>query len=518
MQVATAAQMRACDQITIEKYGFPGQMLMEHAGAAVTRHMSQVFSGLAGKKVLFFCGKGNNGGDGFVAARHALCQNAKVKVFLAMSEEMVTGDARFHLELLRRYGGEVIVLREERDWEKARLSILFADVLVDALVGTGFRGVLGEELARAARLMNQSGLPVWAVDLPSGVEADTGQVSPDAVQAAYTVTFALPKPGLLFYPGAACTGGWMAADIGMPPEVLDGVGIQQQLTTAAFVRQLLPTRPEDAHKGTSGRVLVAAGSLSFCGAACLAAEGAVRAGAGLVTLATPASLQPTAALKLTEVMTRPLPEAADGGWHSEAAERLLEWAGSMNALAIGPGIGRQESTLACVRQVARAVETPLVVDADGLYAFCGQAEILAGRKVPAVLTPHPGELAALLECSAAEVNADRLGIAKLAAEAWQAVVVLKGAGTVIAAPGGEAWINPTGNAGMATGGCGDVLTGIIAALLGQGMAPDAAAVAGVYLHGLAGDIVAETGRIGMAAGDIVAALATARHALTEKTV
>nr|WP_320146279.1 NAD(P)H-hydrate dehydratase [uncultured Anaeromusa sp.] len=518
MQVATAAQMRACDQITIEKYGFPGQMLMEHAGAAVTRHMEQALSGLAGKKLLFFCGKGNNGGDGFVAARHALCQNAKVKVFLAASEEAIAGDARFHLDLLRRYGGEVITLREERDWEKARLSILFADALVDALVGTGFHGALGEELARAARLMNQSGLPIWAVDLPSGVEADTGQASPDAVQAVYTVTFALPKPALLFYPGAGYAGSWLAADIGMPSEVLNGVGIQQQLTTAAFVRHLLPTRLEDAHKGTSGRVLLAAGSLSFCGAACLAAEGAVRAGAGLVTLATPASLQPTAALKLTEVMTRPLPEDVDGGWHSEAAERLLEWAAAMDVLAIGPGIGREESTLACVRQVTQMTEMPLVLDADALYAFCGQTEVLAKRKEPAVLTPHPGELAALLDCSAAEVNADRLGIARLAAESWQSVVVLKGAGTVIAAPGGEAWINPTGNEGMATGGCGDVLTGVIAALLGQGMAPDAAAVAGVYLHGLAGDIVAETGKIGMAAGDIVAALATARHVLTEKTV
>ena len=518
MQVATAAQMRACDQITIEKYGFPGQMLMEHAGAAVTRHMAQIFSGLAGKKIIFFCGKGNNGGDGFVAARHALCQKAKVKVFLVAPEEEVAGDARFHLEILRRYGGEVNVLREERDWEKARLSILFADALVDALVGTGFHGALGDELARAARLMNQSGLPVWAVDLPSGVEADTGQASLDVVQAAHTVTFALPKPGLLFYPGAAYAGSWVRADIGMPPEVLDGVGIQQQLTTAALVRQLLPVRPDDAHKGTSGRVLLAAGSLSFCGAACLAAEGAVRAGAGLVTLATPASLQPTAALKLTEVMTRPLPEAADGGWHSEAAERLLEWATAMNALAIGPGIGRLESTLACVRQVVQMAEIPLVLDADALYALCGQIEILAGRKAPAVLTPHPGELAALLECSADEINADRLGVARLAAESWQAVVVLKGARTVIAAPGGEAWINPTGNEGMATGGCGDVLTGVIAALLGQGMAPVAAAIAGVYLHGLAGDMVAETGRIGMAAGDIVAALATARHALTEKTV
>ena len=518
MQVATAAQMRACDQITIEKYGFPGQMLMEHAGAAVTRHMAQTLNGLAGKKIIFFCGKGNNGGDGFVAARHALCQKAKVKVFLVAPEEEVAGDARFHLEILRCYGGEVNVLREERDWEKARLSTLFADALVDALVGTGFHGALGDELARAARLMNQSGLPVWAVDLPSGVEADTGQASLDVVQAAHTVTFALPKPGLLFYPGAAYAGSWVRADIGMPPEVLDGVGIQQQLTTAALVRQLLPVRPDDAHKGTSGRVLLAAGSLSFCGAACLAAEGAVRAGAGLVTLATPASLQPTAALKLTEVMTRPLPEAADGGWHSEAAERLLEWAAAMNALAIGPGIGRQESTLACVRQVVQMAEIPLVLDADALYALCGQTEILAGRKEPAVLTPHPGELAALLECSADEINADRLGVARLAAESWQAIVVLKGARTVIAAPGGEAWINPTGNEGMATGGCGDVLTGVIAALLGQGMAPVAAAIAGVYLHGLAGDMVAETGRIGMAAGDIVAALATARHALTEKTV
>ena len=518
MQVATAAQMRACDQITIEKYGFPGQMLMEHAGAAVTRHMAQTLNGLAGKKIIFFCGKGNNGGDGFVAARHALCQKAKVKVFLVAPEEEVAGDARFHLEILRCYGGEVNVLREERDWEKARLSTLFADALVDALVGTGFHGALGDELARAARLMNQSGLPVWAVDLPSGVEADTGQASLDVVQAAHTVTFALPKPGLLFYPGAAYAGSWVRADIGMPPEVLDGVGIQQQLTTAALVCQLLPVRPDDAHKGTSGRVLLAAGSLSFCGAACLAAEGAVRAGAGLVTLATPASLQPTAALKLTEVMTRPLPEAADGGWHSEAAERLLEWAAAMNALAIGPGIGRQESTLACVRQVVQMAEIPLVLDADALYALCGQTEILAGRKEPAVLTPHPGELAALLECSADEINADRLGVARLAAESWQAVVVLKGARTVIAAPGGEAWINPTGNEGMATGGCGDVLTGVITALLGQGMAPVAAAIAGVYLHGLAGDMVAETGRIGMAAGDIVAALATARHALTEKTV
>ncbi|MBP2663419.1 MAG: nnr, partial [Firmicutes bacterium] len=354
---------------------------------------------------------------------------------------------------------------------------------------------------------------VVAVDIPSGVEADTGRICGKAVRAAHTVTFGLPKPGLFLYPGAEFAGELMVADIGIPTAIVAGQQIKQNIVMAGAVRTLLPQRSPDAHKGMSGRVAVVAGSQGLSGAAAMTAEAALRAGAGLITLAVPRGIQNVVAVKLTEVMTKALAETETGGISLDAVAEITELAANKDVLAIGPGLGRQEATAAAVRAAITTVECPLVIDADALYALAGYTDLLSDCAALPVLTPHPGEMGLLTGLSVQAVNADRVTIAREAAGQWGCIIVLKGAHTIVAFPDGEVYINTTGNAGMATGGTGDALTGIIAAMIAQGMSSHDAAVAGVYIHGLAGDIAAEAGMVGMAATDLIKAVPAALYGL-----
>ncbi|WP_371367910.1 Bifunctional NAD(P)H-hydrate repair enzyme Nnr [Sporomusa rhizae] len=514
MRAATAAEMREIDRIAINDYGIPGVVLMENAGVSVVRMLESKWELLAERKFCILAGKGNNGGDGYVIARHLSNQGAKVKVFLLGEKAAVSGDAQINLDIIDKMGIDTIEISNERDWDKVRVAVTFSDCLIDALLGTGFRGEVSGDMARLIDIINAAGKPVVAVDIPSGVGADTGRVCSKAVQASYTVTFGLPKPGLFLYPGAEYTGELTVADIGIPTAVIAGQDIKQNIIMADAVRAVIPRRSPAAHKGMSGRVLVVAGSRGLSGAAAMAAEGALRAGAGLVTLAAPGSLQDVLAMKLTEVMTKPLAEIEAGSINREAVADIIRLSAGNDVLAIGPGVGREEETAAAVRETITTAECPIVIDADALNALAGNTKLLNECAALPVLTPHPGEMARLTGLSTESVNADRIAIARQAAAEWGSIVVVKGASTVVAFPDGEVYINTTGNAGMATGGTGDVLTGIIAGLIAQGLSSHDAAVAGVYIHGLAGDVAAQAGRIGMVATDLLKAVPAAMYGIS----
>lgn len=514
MRAATADQMREIDRIAINEYGIPGIVLMENAGVSVVRMLELKWEPLAERKFCILAGKGNNGGDGYVIARHLSNQGAKVKVFLLGEKRAVSGDAKINLDIIDKMGIDTIEINNERDWDKVRVAATFSDCLIDALLGTGFRGEVSGDMARLIDIINAAGKPVVAVDIPSGVEADTGRVCSKAVRASYTVTFGLPKPGLFLYPGAEYTGELTVADIGIPTAVIAGLDIKQNIIMADAIRAIIPRRSPADHKGMSGRVLVVAGSRGLSGAAAMAAEGALRVGAGLVTLAAPGSLQDVLAVKLTEVMTKPLAEIEAGSISGEAVSDIIRFSAGSDVLAIGPGIGREEETAAAVREVITAAECSIVIDADALNALAGYTRILNECAALPVLTPHPGEMARLTGLSTEAVNADRIAIARQAAAEWGSIVVVKGASTVVAFPDGEVYINTTGNAGMATGGTGDVLTGIIAGLIAQGMSSHDAAVAGVYIHGLAGDVAAQAGQMGMVATDLLKAVPAALYGIS----
>ncbi|WP_371380529.1 NAD(P)H-hydrate dehydratase [Sporomusa aerivorans] len=513
MKATTAAEMREIDRIAIHEYGIPGVVLMENAGRAVVRQLEVLAGQLQERRFCIFAGKGNNGGDGYVIARHLANQGAKVKVFLLGEKAAVSGDARINLDIIEKMNLDILEISSERDWDKARVAASFTDYIVDALLGTGVRGEVSGEMARLIDMINAAGKPVVAVDIPSGVDADAGRICGTAVAAACTITFGLPKPGLFLYPGAEYAGEITVTDIGIPAAVVAGQNIKQNIVMAENVRAVLPRRNPAAHKGTNGRTLVIAGSRGLSGAAAMAAEGALRAGAGLVTLAAPASLQDILATKLTEVMTKPLSEIDAGGISREAVADMIELAAGCDVLAIGPGIGRSEDTAAAVRETITAVECPLVLDADALYVLAGFTGLLTECAALPVLTPHPGEMARLTGHSIQLVNSDRINITRKAAGEWGSIVVLKGARTVVAFPDGEVYINPTGNAGMATGGTGDVLTGVIAGLIAQGMSSHDAAVAGVYIHGLAGNIAAQSGMVGLTATDLLKAVPAALYGI-----
>jgi len=513
MKIATAQEMRDIDKATMEWFGLPGVALMENAGRAVAEKAISILVEPRGKIVFIVCGGGNNGGDGYVAARWLHNRGVRVKLFLAMDRSLIKGDALVHLDTAVRMGIECFDFTEPRSMEKARIASAFADLVIDALLGTGFQGELSEPYKESIELMNGAGKKILSVDIPSGVEADTGMVRGKAVQAFCTVTFGLPKPGLLLYPGAGCAGEIEVAPIGIPTELLTAAAIRQTLVTQAFAASLLPHRLPDSHKGSFGHVLVMGGSRGMSGAAFLATQGALRAGAGLVTAGVPASIGAVMEMKTTEVMTLELPETLAGGLGPDAVRMIHDFSANSSVVLIGPGLGRHEDTMESVRELIQMLDRPLVLDADALFALAGHIELLAALDVLAVLTPHPGEMARMTGLSVRQIQSDRIGVARRSAQEWGNIVVLKGPRTVVAFPDGEVYVNPTGNSGMATGGMGDVLAGLIAALIAQGLSSHDAAVLGVYLHGLAGDQVAVERPAGMTALDLAEQIPLAMQVL-----
>lgn len=512
-KVATADQMRRFDTAAIEEYGVPGVILMENAGRHVFEAVRDLLGTVSGRMVTVVSGRGNNGGDGFVAARHLREAGALVRVFLIGDPGDVKGDAKVNLDALMSGGQVVESVKSAADMKPALAG---CNVVLDAIFGTGLKGDIEGLAADAIMEINGCGRPVVAVDMPSGLDADTGRVLGVCVEADFTVTFALPKLGHFMYPGASYVGDLRVGDIGIPHALFEQVGTET--AGADWVIDHLPVRPFDANKGTFGTTLVLAGSSGFIGAAVLASEAALRSGAGLSVLALPASLQDTAAAHLTEVMTRGLPETPGRALSAKALRPALELAEKASSVVLGCGIGTDGETADFVREFIASIKKPLVLDADGLNSLVEDKGALEGDHGELVITPHPGELARLLGTTVLEIQSNRLDAARETAARFNCVVVLKGARTITADPSGRAFINLTGNSGMATGGTGDVLAGAIGGLISQRVPVMDAAVCGVYVHGCAGDIAAsELGEVGMIAGDVLAALPFAFKELVEST-
>ena len=487
VRLPTSEEMAALDRRAAEEFGVPTVTLMEAAGRQVAEAAARMTEG-ASPRVVIVAGKGNNGGDGLVAARALMAAGGRVTVLLLARDADVTGDAGVNLHIARRAGVEISNL-DSTAVPGLRGTLANADLVIDAIFGTGFHGPIVGLAAKAIDAINASGRPVLAVDIPSGVNGDTGAVEGPAVRATTTVTLGLPKTGLALHPGADFAGRVWVADVGHPKRLIDSAGIRTTLVTQAMVDGAVPLRRPDTHKGTYGRVLVVAGAVGYSGAAVLSTLGALRAGAGLVTVGVPFAIYPIVASAVIEGMPVPLADE-DGALAAAAAEQIRDLAAAADVVACGPGLSRLPGPHAVVRRLLAECTRPLVLDADALTCLAGSTADLLNAKAPVVLTPHPGEMARLIDTSPADVQRHRLQVTRVAAERFRAVVVLKGARTVVADPAGEAFVIPTGNPAMATGGMGDVLTGAIAALIGQGLPPIAAAWAGAYLHGLAGDLAA----------------------------
>ena len=517
MILLTAAQMREADRQAIEEIGLPGALLMENAGRAAAAVLQQRFGDSFPGPVLVLAGKGNNGGDGYVLARTLQQAGWQVRTLVLAAAESISGDAALHLQILLRCGGMVELVSEDSALEAALARQTQLRVAVDALLGTGLTSPVQGLYARAIDWLNAGQAPILALDIASGVDAGSGRILGRAVQASVTVSFAAAKLGQVLYPGAACCGTLEVVDIGLPMAAPLPAGERHTLVDARSAAALLPSRPVTGHKGTFGHLLVVGGCRGKSGALALSAAGGLRSGAGLITAAGPASLVPLLAQQLLEVMTAPLAEV-DGHLSLQALPALQQLWQDKAALALGPGLGETDEARALARRLLVDCPLPLVLDADGLNALGGQPELLlqrAGRAT--VLTPHPGEMARLCDCSIAAVEADRVAAARSFATGFQVVLVLKGARSLIATPQGEIFVNGSGNPGLASGGSGDVLTGLIAGLLAQGLTAGAAAVLGVYLHGLAAERLSRhMGQAGLAASDLARELPAARHELTQQ--
>jgi NAD(P)H-hydrate epimerase len=490
MLLATADQMRELDRRTIETLGIPGAVLMENAARGAVQVINRLYPDL--RSIAVFSGKGNNGGDGLAMARYFHHQGLKPRVYLAGEIQALQGDAALQARLARRLGLPITELKPPLNRKRIGREISEADLVVDALLGTGLEKEVAGIFRDLIGLMNDLPNPKLAVDIPSGLSSDTGQPLGLCVRADATVTFGLPKIGQLLFPGSASVGRLFLVDIGLPhsfwPEGRDRVELLESAKAASF----LPRRSLDGHKGSYGHLLVLAGSAGKTGAAAMTCLGALRAGAGLVTLGIPASLNPILEVKLTEAMTEPLEEGEAGILGLKALDRIRKLLEGKKALALGPGISTARETEALIHGLlGQRIGLPLVIDADGLNAVAANPGVLKNLKGRAILTPHPGEMARLTGRSVPEIQSDRIRSAREFARKTGVVLVLKGARTVIADPEGPVYVNPVAHAVLASGGTGDVLTGLIAGFLSQGLPPVEAACLGVFLHGLAGVLLAK---------------------------
>jgi hydroxyethylthiazole kinase-like uncharacterized protein yjeF len=519
VKALTAAQMRETDRLTTERYGISSLQLMENAGATIAGFLRERFADLTGRRIVVLCGKGNNGGDGLVVARLLKQSGCSPNVFLFANPGAVEGDAAVNLKRWQQGLGELHSVTSEAEWGPARAALSHTELVVDALLGTGLRGPVEGLLGTVIQDLNEirkktrGNRIVVAVDMPSGLASDAQDFDGPVVSADFTVTLTAPKVGQLISPRSSLCGELVVKNIGTPPELLEAdPHLKIHWIEPGEFRALPLERQAGANKGTYGHALLVAGSLGKSGAAVLAARGALRSGAGLATVATPEVVLPIVAAGMPEMMTVPLTatEAGTASLRNLDYGRFTELVRGKSVLAIGPGLSMQGETQQFIRCVVGESELPVILDADGLNAYAGMADHLNERRSPALaLTPHPGEMARLLGVTAKDVQARRLDVALEAAARWRAYVILKGFHTILATPSGQAYVNTTGNPGMATGGTGDVLTGMLAGLTAQFGVEDWARVLsfGVYLHGLAGDIAASrVGQAPLVASDLIDAI------------
>lgn len=502
MKLVTAEQMRAIDRDTIDRVGIPGPELMENAGKGIADEiLSDHIENPSATRVVVFCGKGNNGGDGFVVARQLAGDGVRVAIYFIGPVDKLSDDAKLNHDRAVELGLAPVALASIEDLPE----YLECDIIIDAIFGTGFSGSprgLAEELIE---YINRQNAETIALDLPSGLNADTGEHEGGVVEADSTYTLALPKYGLYLSPGRELSGVVATVPIGISEETIERQDLPVNLITPELVAELLPIRKPDGHKGDFGKVLLVAGSTGLTGAACMAGQAAARSGAGLTKIACPASVQPVIASHMIEVMSYSLPDVAKKG---ALAVRGLGGIRSLlqehDSLVLGPGIGRHRETFELVRRLVQKLETPTIIDADGLNALADHLDIVKNCTAPLVLTPHPGEFKRLTGETVPESIHDKVTLVREVATDLGVVIVLKGSPTLIAQPGGPVYLNQTGNEGMASGGSGDVLSGMIGTFLAQDLTALEAAVVGVFIHGLAGDLAAEklTSRA-MIPGDII---------------
>jgi NAD(P)H-hydrate epimerase len=510
MKVANAEEMQELDRKAIETYRIPGMILMENAGKGAAEVISNTFPDICKKKIGIIAGKGNNGGDGFVIARYLLNQGVSVKVYLLTDPKGLRGDAETNFNILQRMKGEVIPVPSSKDYVKIKKDLEKFDVLVDGIFGTGLDAEVRGYYREVIDHLNTLQRPIVAVDIPSGLDANTGKPLGTAIRASLTITFGLPKVGHLIPPGLDYVGKVKIIDIGIPKRLVEEEKIPTYLLEKnEIMRWLSIPRNPDTHKGDYGHLLVIAGSVGKTGAAAMACQAALRMGAGLVTLAIPKSLNGIMEMKLTEVMTEPLPETPKQTLSLRAFSTIARLCENKRAVIIGPGLGTFKETQSLVLKLVKALDLPIILDADGLTALATQPKMLPVTNRSLILTPHPGEMARLIRSQVKEVLEDRIRLSRSFSQSQHVHLVLKGHPTLISTPKGELFINPTGNPGMASGGTGDVLTGMIGGLVCQGFDILPSLQIAVYLHGMAGDEGAqERGEKSLIATDIIEKIPT----------
>ncbi len=519
MKVVTCNQMREIDRTAIQEIGIPGVVLMENAALKVVGEIKCTLIDVQDKSILIFCGKGNNGGDGFVIARHLFNMGANVLVILIGDRSKVQGDAKKNLKIIEKLGLKIVQIKNDSSLAEIAASLYLCDLIVDAMYGTGIKGVISGIAKDIIELINDSGKYVISVDIPSGINGDDGRICGICIHADKTITFALPKIGLLNYPAANYVGKLKVADISIPDSIILTQNININTIDEKEIKRKLPARVKDSNKGDYGKVFIIAGSTGLTGAAVLAASAALRSGTGLITVGIPKSLNVIMEAKLTEVMSIPLEDEGKGVLSLKCVSQIIEKLNKTDALVFGPGLSTNTAILAILTDILKQSDVPIIIDADGINALARNINVLEERKCPVVITPHPAEMSRLTGLSIQKIQENRIKVAQDFAKQWKITVVLKGARTIIACPNGDIFINCTGNAGMATGGMGDVLSGIIASLIGQGMDEENAAVVGVYLHGVAGDVCSEDiGQHGLIPTDVIERLPMVFRQLCDESV
>lgn len=485
MKILSPERMARYDEYAIRKWGIPSAVLMENAGRNTYRLMKERYLG-GNEPITVVCGRGNNGGDGFVIARYALMDGFRVSVYLVAEKKDLYGDAALNMELFASLGGEIIECVNKPS--AVRKGAEEAQIIVDALFGTGLSKPVEGAHKAVIDEINHSGKPVIAVDIPSGIDGRTGTALGAAVRAVHTFTYAYPKIGQVLFPGAHHTGKITVIDISIPPFIEKKIGFDGHIIDGAMLRGFLKRRLPWSHKGTFGHTLVIAGSPGKTGAAHMASLAALKAGAGLVTLVVPVTLNPVMEVKTTEVMTHPVKDDGEGFFTIESFDEIASLAEDKDVIVMGPGLSQKGETMELARRIYGTVEKPFVIDADGINAFRGHMGLFKKVKRNAVLTPHPGELAGLIGKTPVDVNSDRMGTASSFVGKYGVNLLLKGARSVFFTTGKEIFINPTGNPSLAKGGSGDILTGFIGGFASQGYSLVEATILGTYLHGYMADL------------------------------
>ncbi|HEY5583002.1 MAG TPA: NAD(P)H-hydrate dehydratase [Ruminiclostridium sp.] len=505
MKAVTGTEMGKIDKYSIEQIGIPGMVLMENAALKIVKHIELYFEQKpqAMKNVVLVAGKGNNAGDAFAVARHLIIGGSTVKLYCLFDKECINGDARLNFDILQSIGAVTEFLENDSELDNLSADIKNAQIVVDGIFGTGFRGQVQGYIAKVIETINKNSKHTISIDTASGIEATTGKIVGTCVQAHKTVTFELPKIGQLNYPGAHYTGELVVESIGIPMQAIESIEINTNLTDIDFIKTVIPKRKAEFNKGDCGKVAIVTGSLGMAGSGCIAARASLKSGSGLVYVAGPSSLINIYQTVVPEAIAIKL-EDSNGVITQQSISTILEIFKKCNVAAIGPGLSTDDSIYNIISSLAEKASIPVVLDADALNAVAKNTKIFQEFRKDVVITPHPGEMGRLTGLDVSYIQQNRIEVARKYASLWGVVVVLKGARTIIADKNGAVYINPTGNAGMATAGSGDALTGIITSLIGQGVGAFEAAVAGAYLHGLAGDIAAASkGEHGLTAMDIV---------------